>query len=481
MPKTLFLYGTVTVAGPCIVPAAIAVLFNAVGLEHVAVIFSCCAFVLFYRKAMRSYHYVWWRGNPVRIYAILLLLSQLLFWVWYIIPDQLKPGQSSWWLFGDFSRSEISSACAHHLLSQFVFLICLDAGYRFGIAKQQPLVRQLKVGRMALAAAIVMAASLVYIFLCLMLRVQSTVVNYLGTAVLRVFPLMVAISTYVIMVSKRKSERLGFGALLAASLGCGLLITQMSGMRFVVLTQLLVLFCVLFSLAKLNARYVTAVACLLITAFIVNTGISMSKFERDDVETTSERVRFGLDSTIHRMGAFITEVELLRDPSVRRVVADHPLETLRRFVGGLPFAAVFLPASDENATSLNMELYWAISGNLHGISSLAITGLTEIRIAYGLIVMLIAAMLVGWLQGWTAAVSWRIAGSFQWLIIVSAYSLPAIVGMQVHNMLDLPLIVLCGSLLIRVITKSPGDRRQSGAGGTNGQPLEIATCARIHA
>ncbi len=446
----------ITVLILCLISTGLALLCRMSGLSDLSVVFACGAIVAFYLKSRSVYSHIDWLGNPIRLLVPILTAMQVVYWLWFGVFLKYRPSTIFDGMIPALTPEDLAVTCTDYLLAHLVFFVALDYGYKTNLKPRLQLPQfTLRVDYSIVLSLIAIASASAYVIFWLIAEGKlPAIIGYPVSFILRIFPLSVALMAYLFATSKLKHVKLIAAVILTISCILGFIISLKTGMRFMFLEQIAIIFLVIVAFIKWNRKSILIIAAIILIAFVLFTSLTVAKHEIDirQMDTWVDMGIFGVDRFVQRVASFTTDTMML-DSRVSRVISDNPEITTYRILDGLPFAGLIYENPLPPGDTINLRIYEMWSGDYTGISSIFVSGLSEIKVAFNIYVMLFAAVFFGLLHGSVSSLSRRIIGNYQYLVIIAIYAKLAIHGIEASTFFDGPLNIIVLAVALRIVSK----------------------------
>jgi hypothetical protein len=426
-----------------------------------------------------------WQNHPMRFFLPLLVFTNAFHWVCYVLfSGFLTFAEIEYRYWSYTSAANLARQCGFFLLMYAAYFVAADVVFRFvrrySASNPGPW-RQERNGwhlnRIAFSGGVALIAFMAFWAWSILGAASTgtapsgrfaTLFGYTMTNLARILPLAVALFFYFATRSKSEGGPVkGMVVLAAISLGCGLLLSAMTRMRFLFGEQAVIGGFVLFLRRKNLSRWGRATVMVVVLLFVTTllvilTPAKMFYGERiwylsgDPQELRVKKVKLITRAVIDRLAQY-PAMALLEASAHTTMAVETRTSFVPRLVMGMPFSRLLFP---ESYRTLDMYAEQKLESQLAqaqlrspymGAWQYFLSGFIETMWAFGALAAILFAAGVGVLHGgvWGFLSARGIAE--WWLVSLSCLAMKGLLGMSLKDALDIPLnAVVCTLVLFWV-------------------------------
>ena len=344
-----------------------------------------------------------WLANPMRIALVAWLTLQLLHWARCFFAV------NSWGLLGfgyeiiGYSPPSASGGCSQYLLLHYPYFLFMHFGYCsvFRIRRTHLRVK-LDQFRVLFLAVPLLAVALGGFLVRYGGQLETPlVISYAVTNAGRLTYFGWMLITMVAIFPAAPSYRRVAWCVFLAGLLVGLWGVKSTGMRFLVLDQLVAAAVVWFSRTRLSLRTVIVAATFGIVGLGAFAAVTDLKNTGEALPFTWQRVPKVVDELVARGAAFHADVIARESEIAQGVFVEKREQVIRELLAGVPFSGFLTRQIGVRAVSVDMAFRWVVARQPVE-SSFFVPGLTTLRYTFGFAFAVVGAAVIGWVHGWVA-------------------------------------------------------------------------------
>lgn len=432
-----------------------------------ALVFVAAALACMFFRVRAAYSEIEWSLHPLRLVIPLLVVFQMVYWIWFGLLGEIRPVTDWDWMLSQIDRRSMGGLLAVYLFGHVPLLIGLDLGFRAIRRRWRPsdtkvsMVKPmaiLLVGFLGLTVATLGDAGLLS---------GNSIFAYLNTSIDRVFMTLYGLLVLIaVLPSTRISHKIAAFAVLAVGLAVGIMLSIKIGMRYVVFQQILVFVAVFWTAGQLyGGRAISAKLVLFLVLSIPLFGVlTASKFSSSgdvsDSGSVASNLQFVTERGLQRLAPFTTDALIAENQAEESLFTSFD-SSLIRLASAIPLLNTAFSFKERDEESLENRIYSYTSRyweSADGVS-VFISGTSESIYAFGTALGIVIIFLAGLLHGVAVSISSRICGHLNWVNVTSQYVLFALLGMNISDFIRLPVNILLGAVLCYFLIQRQPYRR----------------------
>lgn len=460
MARTASIVGVVPVLDVIVMALAASFLFY--GFGNVALCLSLVGMYLLYLRVRRSCDASGWELQPLRLLIPLTTVFQAAYWIWFGLLANVRPETDFDWMLPQIDPNGMGVHLAAYLLRHYFLFLFIDVGFRLARNKGQEASRQ-----MYLDIPMFVVISLVVIVIGNFSNPNfitgGYAIAYVASITNRVFPTIIGLLCLIVL--SRTASRPTFVlsvSLLLLSVTAGFLVTLETSMRFAVLQQIMIFIAILVGLIVYRGRsdlrkVLFAIIGGGVVVFFVTTTAKLESFGTQfRMGAIGEIIQFASERSLQRLAPFTNDALVVENGLQAYLFQDPAIAAIRIFKA-VPFVYQILSGADYSSElEPEKKLYSSLlDRNAPDTweTSYFIAGASEIDYSYGLVIGGLLLALLGVVQGAAVAWSGAVCGEFAGLNMESQYILYALLGLDSNNLLRMPINIIFGAVLIKMLCR----------------------------
>jgi hypothetical protein len=356
-----------------------------------------------------------WLANPLRLALPIFTTIQALFWFRCLVAtgDILVLEYRFQWV--GYLPQTATPACAQYLLMHFPYFLAMHFGFQTARSRPQEVMRSFA-GKMALAvsAPVLILNSVGFVGTYGKAYVPA-LIGYAVTTAGRLTYLCWMLVTVVMLTAGDTAHRQLARLLYAVIFAVDLVAVSLTGMRYLLIDQLVAALMTWFSMRRISPRSVIVGAVCGGVGLVLWTIATDLKTSHTVQELSPARTADSLDGIVARAASFHADAVAISSDRMQAYFVEQRGLIIVDILGGIPFSGVIGNRVTGGSSSFDMGFHQVLVGAPIE-SSFLVPVLTALRYGFGAAPALLAAVLAGWLLGYVSAYLYQPGVSMGWLI-----------------------------------------------------------------
>lgn len=419
--------------------------------------------ILFFR--LRAYYKDFeWAVHPLRLLIPLSTIFQILYWLWFGVLGDVRPTTQFDWMLPVMDTAWMWYYLGQYLLLHYLFYISMDFGFALYTDKHNTAIQVRYDIIASRAIPITVMIISIYFISNLNFFARTGVHAYWGSISARLYPTAFGVLCLIAFKDRLSSAMSLIGIFLVGSVFVfGVFISSQIGMRFISLQQILITVGLLVTMFHIYRRrdLRTAFIWSLIIGVVLFAVTTIMKIEWGGGEVRFEGyvnlIQFTIERALQRMAQFASDPVVIENNLENILFGDTTVSSIR-LAQAIPFLLPLSGYQDPlGLLEVEKNIFFLTLSYTHAfipeISSSFIGGTSEAVFSFGLVGGMLCILVFAFIQGVTISFSARLCGEYNWANVISQYILYALLGMDLNSFLRLPINLILGAFLLRMLMK----------------------------